>query len=59
MEVDKDSKEVLGRIKDGDLQEKVEAVELIHRIDKDDSNYYGNKTVEMLVGGMMVARIQI
>ncbi len=57
-EVGRGSKEGQGSNKEGDLQGKVEVVEVLHRIDKDDSNWKRDKSLEVIDGGMKVVRFQ-
>lgn len=57
-EVGRGSKEGQGSNKEGDLLGKEEVVEVLHRIDKDDSNWKRDKALEVIVDGMKVVRFQ-
>ncbi len=57
-EVGRGSKEGQDSNKEGDLQDKVGVVQVLHRIDKDDSNWKRDKALEVIVDGMKVVRFQ-
>lgn len=58
-ELGRGSKEGQGSNKEANLQEKVEVVEVLHRIDKDDSNWQRDKALKVIDGGMKVVIFQI